>query len=106
MKRVITLTPMQTSITGAFSPGDLVIVLCDAALAPFTFTLPDAVSCRDVDLILRKVDSSANAITVVPFGTQTINVVAGNVSSISLDDLGAIAQLTSDYSNWTGTVDT
>jgi len=49
------------------------IILCDANTAAFVITLPPAGSCygRCVELI--KVDSSANAITFTPTGSDLVN---------------------------------
>lgn len=54
------------------SANDLVKNFVDATSGPVTFNLPDGFSSAGVDYYIIKTDASANAVTIVPFGTQTL----------------------------------
>lgn len=57
------------------------VVLVDASAAPVTISLPTAASARNRQYTVKKVDSSANAVTVDPSGAETIDDAATLVIS-------------------------
>lgn len=54
------------------SANDLVKNFINATSGPVNFNLPDGYSSAGVDYYIIKIDSSANAVTIVPYGTQTV----------------------------------
>jgi hypothetical protein len=83
------------SKTATFTPTDTEeVLLCDPTSGAITVNLPTAVSGRQ-RYFIRKVNASANAVTIDPNGTQTIDgaatlVVANNTTVC----------IVSDGSNW------
>jgi len=71
-------------------------VLANASSAAFTVTLPDATTCSGREYVIKKIDSSANAVTVGVTGTQTID----GASSRSLASQYKYITVQSDGSNW------
>ncbi len=61
-------------------------ILCDASSAAFTVTLPSASDVKTKKFNIKKIDSSANAVTL-----------DGNGATIDGD---ATADITSQYENW------
>ena len=63
-----------TSVTTAYTAtaGDYTI-LCDASTGAFTVTLPLAKPNKNKIYVIKKTDSSANAITIDGNGTETID---------------------------------
>lgn len=63
-----------TTKTGAYTATSSdKVLLCDATSAGFTITLPAAASSSGVTLTIKKIDSSANAITVDGDSTELID---------------------------------
>lgn len=52
------------------------VVLVDATSAPVTITLPTAASASRRTFIVKKVDATANAVTIDPNGAETIDGLA------------------------------
>jgi hypothetical protein len=96
MLRIINLDSIENKIAGQYSPGDTVLVLCDATNEGFTVTLPDATALRDVMLYIKKTDSTANVVTVDTVDGQTID----GETSITLDAQYEYENLLSDTSNY------
>lgn len=83
--------------TGAYTATDFdVVIICDAASGAFTITLPTAVGRKGKLFDIKKVDATANAITVDGDGTETID---GALTQVIAMQYNAI-QIVSDGSNW------
>ena len=72
------------------------VILCDATTAAFTITLPTAVGNTDKVFIIKKIDVSANAITVDGNAAETIDGALTIVLSLQYDTLFII----SNNVNW------
>jgi hypothetical protein len=73
MIRIVTLDAIDYTISGQYNPGDMLVLLCDATLNAFTAVLPDAASLRDVVIFVKKIDSTANVITLSPIAGQNVD---------------------------------
>ena len=71
-------------------------ILADASGSAITVTLPDPASYPNYEVMIKKIDSSANAVTVTPHGTETID----GASSITLANQNDAIRLRSDGTNW------
>lgn len=71
-------------------------ILADASGGAITITLPDPTSYPNYEVMIKKIDSSANAVTVSPHGTETID----GASSMTLANQNDAVRLRSDGSNW------
>ncbi len=72
--QIVELNPSASKLFGRYNRGDIILVLCDAAAAPFDVVLPDPRSLEDTLLIIKKVDSTDNAVSIRPaLPTQTID---------------------------------
>lgn len=92
---VLSKTANYTVLVG---DGDDVLVLCDATAASFTLTLYTAVGNTGRKVKVVKIDSSVNAITIDPNGSQTIN----GLTTWELHDQWERLEIASDNSNWIG----
>lgn len=73
------------------------LVLCNAAGGAFTITLPDAATAVDgFDLLIKKTDSSVNAVTVDGNGSQTIDGALTYLLTVQ----NQAARIHSDLANW------
>ncbi|MGB1650203.1 MAG: hypothetical protein ACPHEP_04195 [Acidimicrobiales bacterium] len=72
------------------------LVLVDATSAPVTCQLPKASDWRDRVLRIKKTDSSVNAVTITPAGSETID--GGASASISAQNV--CLQAMSDGAAW------
>jgi hypothetical protein len=72
------------------------VVRADASGGAFTLTLPTAVGCTGRQYWLKKIDSSANAVTIATTSSQTID----GASTYSLATQYAHVLLISDGANW------
>jgi hypothetical protein len=91
------LTPNVSSKTSAYTvTATDGLVKCDATSAAFTVTLPTAVGITGKIYIIKKVDASANAITIDGDGSETIDGSA----TVSLSAQWNKYVLMSDGSNW------
>jgi len=73
MITIVKLDSIDTILAGNYSPGDVVLVLCDAINEPFTVNMPDAGSARRTEFVFIKTDSSVNAVTLSGIVDQDIN---------------------------------
>jgi hypothetical protein len=87
------LTTKTTTYTITATDGT---ILCDATSAAFTVTLPTAVSATGKTYIVKKIDSSANAVTIATTSSQTIDTISTQVLGIQ----SAWLVIQSDGSNW------
>jgi hypothetical protein len=72
-------------------------LLCQASAGVFTVTLPSAVGIAGKILILKKTDSTFNAVTVATQSLQTIDTI---YSTTTLNSQNETLTLISDGSNW------
>lgn len=72
------------------------IVLCDAASAGFTLTLPAASAWVGMSMKVKKSDLTENAVAIAAAGSEKID----GISSIVLDSPYAAVMLVSNGSNW------
>lgn len=86
--RAVTAT---TTLTGTDS-----VLKADATTAAVTVNLPTAVGATGRKYTVKKIDSSVNAVTVDPSGTETIDGAATVALAAQWDTL----RLVSDGSNW------
>ena len=77
-------------------PGDAFLVLVDASAAPVIITLSRADGFGGKRFCIKKIDSSINAVTIVPLGSQTID----GLTSIVLLDQNASIEIISDNENY------
>jgi hypothetical protein len=71
-------------------------VLGNATTASFSLTLPTSVGATGQVYIVKKVDSTANTVTITTTSSQTIDGSASKVLSSQYDGF----QLQSDGANW------
>jgi hypothetical protein len=71
------------------------VILVDASGGPVTVTLPNPLVIKK-DLIIKKIDSSANAVTVAPYGSETID----GASLVILTDQNSFIHVISNGMNW------
>lgn len=83
--------------TGAYTATDAdLVILCDASSGAFTITLPTAVGRAGKVFHIKKIDSSANGVTVDGNGSQTIDGATTQVIATQYNSI----KITSDASNW------
>lgn len=72
-------------------------ILCDATTGAFTVDLPAAATAGNkFKIIIKKIDTSTNAVTVDPSGVETIDTR----TTFGLNDLNDFIEAQSDGSNW------
>ena len=71
-------------------------ILADASGGAITITLPDPAAYPNYEVMIKKIDSSTNAVTVAPHGTETID----GASSLTLANQNDAVRLRSDGTNW------
>jgi hypothetical protein len=77
------------------TPSDY-LILCDTSAGAFAVSLPSAINVG-LTLVIVKTDSSGNAVTIAPFGNDTIQGAASKSLSAQYDKI----ILTADgVSNW------
>lgn len=82
--------------TASYTAANDHTILADATAGAITITLPDATAVPRRMYLIKKVDSSANAVTVSAYGTQTIDGSA----SVSISTQYGTLHIQSDGSNW------
>jgi len=95
INRMTTVTPSAKTSAYTILSTDKV-VLTDGTSAAFTVTLPPAAGVQGQTYIIKKVDSSANAITVDANGSETIDGAATKDLTTQYD----FVSLISDGANW------
>ncbi len=88
-----TVSTKSTSYTAASTDGCL---LCDASLGGFTITLPTAVGSSGKVFNVKKIDSSANVVTIAAATGQTIDGQSTRAIASPYDSYTVL----SDGSNW------
>jgi len=86
----------RTVATGVTLDASDYTVLCDAAAAGFTVTLPAAALCKCNVINIKKIDVTANAVTVAANGAEKIDGQATQVITAPYTNM----LITSDGSNW------
>jgi len=72
------------------------VVLCDSTAAAFTIALPTAVGITGREYVIKKIDSSANAVTVDGNAAETID----GATTYSLATQWKYVRVVSDGTNW------
>ena len=88
-------TSRATAATGPLLRTDQ-IVFATGGIAGITLTLPNPALFRNQSLSIKKVDAGAGAVTIVPFGAETID----GAPSASLPAQYQSVPLFSDGTNW------
>jgi len=84
------------TITADYTAAYDAVIRCDASAGAFTVSLPTASGITGKAYLIKKVDSSANAITIDPYGTETIDGAA----TITLASQYDTVIIVSDGTNW------
>lgn len=71
-------------------------ILCDASGGAFTVSLPAAAAVSGKVYVIKKIDSSANAVTIDPNGSETIDGATTN----ALSSQNQRRHIQSDGTNW------
>lgn len=95
--RALVLVPTATKTT-AYTAAVNDLVLCDATTASFPVTLPTAPADKSI-LEVKKIDSSANTVTITCGGTDTF-VVGGTTLVLALQGHAARLQYQASTSKW------
>ena len=88
------ITNTTTNYVGTLTYGTQ-IILCDATAGALSVTLPTAIN-NTATYIIKKIDVSANAITILPNGSQTLDLQ----SSLSVPSINTPLKFISDNLNW------
>ena len=80
-----------------YTPIDHKVVLCDASGGAFDITLDLASAQEDSLIIIKKIDSSANAITVV---ADVANTIDGQLTQTLTSQFDAITIISDGVSTW------
>lgn len=81
---------------GAYAPATETVIPCDATAGAFAINLPSAVGIRGRVYIIKKVDATANAVTVTPNGAETIDGAA----TVVLNAQWQVTRIISNNVNW------
>lgn len=92
-----TQSPDQTFATGTFAVTPLMhTLLANAGGGVVTFNLPTAVGLSGMRFTFKKVDSTANGMTINPVGGQTID----GAPSVTASQPNEVYEIESDNANW------
>lgn len=97
-----TFTDLENTFTVTTQSGNYAILTTDttifvnAASAPVTITLPTAVGVTGKKYNIKKIDSSANAVTINTTSSQTIDADTSVIINVQYTSM----QVISDGSNW------
>ena len=83
-----------STVTSAYTASDNEVVLADVSGGAFDVTLPSATEA--VETVIKKTDSSTNAVTIATPGAETID----GQNSITISNQYASRTITSDGSNY------
>jgi len=84
------------TVTAAYTAAYDAVIRCDASAGAFTVSLPTASGIKGKAYLIKKVDSSANAVTIDPYGTETIDGAATVTLASQYDSVIVV----SDGTNW------
>ncbi len=85
-----TVTASYTVLMGDYA------ILCDASSAALTVTLPSALGVRSQVFHIKKVDSSGHSVTIVCYGSETLDGLASQSTSTQYESISVV----SDGANW------
>lgn len=88
---------VATKTTGYTAAAGDEYLLCDATSAGFTVALPAATSCVGMELIIVKIDASANLVTVDPNSGELINGAATHDLEAQYDAICIVSDGTGWY---------
>lgn len=89
--------PEFVSVTSAsYTPSNLRVMLVDATASDIDINLPDPSTNANKEYIVKRVDGTANVVTINPNGSETID----GDSSVSVNTQWETVRLFSDGSNW------
>lgn len=89
-----------SSTSSVVAPVDIEkLVLADAVAGAITLTIPDPTTCGGKRIGIKKVDASANIVTIMPHASEKF-VDDVDYDSIALENPGDQAAFTSDGTNW------
>jgi len=82
----------------------------DASAGPVVLTFPSAILTQSNSWVVKKIDSTANAVTITPFGAQTVDGAASYViteqnSAVRISSDGTNLQLISDFGEYSKTLE-
>jgi len=100
-------TGLSTTVvqTTTYSASANQLVPCDATSGAFTVTLPTAPADK-TRMIVKKIDNSANAVTIAAGGSDVFNKAGGSTTgSLSLQNQAIVLQYASGPSIWYVTAD-
>ena len=97
MIRKISIDSINSLITNRYNSGDTLLVLCDASLDNITLTLPDVSDLADIIFFIKKIDASANTITINTVNDQTIDDEASIILSTQYQSEILISDLSEYY---------
>ena len=93
------LTPVTVK-TGTYAAGVAQIIPCDATSAPFTVTLP-AAPTDGTTIVVKKIDTSTNIVTVATAGSDVFNKAGGSTSlQLKLKDQACTVQYSVTAAIW------
>jgi len=84
------------TVTGTYTAANDAVIRCDASAGAFTISLPTASGIKGKAYLIKKVDSSTNAVTIDPYGTETIDGAATVTLASQYDSVIVV----SDGTNW------
>lgn len=90
------LTVSRSSKTAAFTAGAFVVYSCDATSAAFAATLPPAATVPGRVYVFKKIDASANAVTVTGNAAETID----GSNTLALSSQWAKTMIVSNGTSW------
>lgn len=89
-----------SSTSSVVAPVDIEkLILADAAAGAITLTMPDPATCEGKRIGIKKVDASANIVTIMPHASEKF-VDDVDYDSIALENPGDQVAFTSDGTDW------
>lgn len=85
-----------TTVTSGTTASAATVILVNAASAALTVSLPQASTVLNKNYMVKKIDSSVNAVTVDPYLSETID----GETTMVLSYKDSAIHLVSDGSNW------
>lgn len=95
-KFIVIITSADSPYTPGVTYGDDLAIMCNCSGGAIIVNLPTSVGNAGRVYRIKKTDSSMNAVTIVPSGTEKIDNVSGKTISNENDSYS----LQSDNSNW------
>lgn len=95
-RAVVTITSASSPYTAPVNVSDDFTIICNCITAAITVNLPTAVGNSGRVYRIKKIDASANAVTIDPSGAETIDGVASIGIALQYDSY----TIQSDGTNW------